>query len=152
MKGKGPKIANKNPKKRPSQFSLTSPDPFEREHPRRRATAERYLELYAKSGQQVTTALKVGLCRETISRWIKEWPEFAAKFREADELYVESLEQAVDARARKKSDLLAMFRLKAKRPRVYREQTEITHKGAVTFDVIVQEYKGPDERSDGDKK
>lgn len=151
VKGKGPKNVKADVIKKASRFELTSPDPFERESPRRRPRAVRYLELYAKTGQLVTTAFKVGLNKSTIDRWLKEWPEFAAKFREADELYVESLEQAVDARARTKSDLLAMFRLKAKRPRIYREQTEIMHKGAVVFDVIIEQYKGKpvDERGGG---
>lgn len=95
------------------------------------------------SGSTVGAACeKAGYTRSNVYRWREEDSQFAAAWDDADEAAVERMEAEADRRAiegtdkpvfhrgeqcgivREFSDTLLIFRLKAKRPAVYRERFE----------------------------
>ena len=90
-----------------------------------------------------------GYKRRRVYQWRADDEEFADRFREADEEAVDRMEAEADRRAvdgvdkpvfyrgqlcgsvREFSDTLLMFRLKAKRPDRYRENSKVEHTGGV---------------------
>lgn len=114
----------------------TSPAQKERMAIRQRA----FLDAYQTYGTITAAGKHASVARSEHYRWMKDDPEYAAAFREADEAAIELLEtearrramagdeysvlyrgQAISTR-RRFSDGLLMFLLKAKRPEVYRER------------------------------
>jgi hypothetical protein len=74
----------------------------------------------------VTMACKVaGVDRSVAYDHKRALPEFAAQWEDAKEAAIEILEAEAWQRARKKSDLLMIFLLKAHKPEKYRERTEV---------------------------
>lgn len=61
----------------------------------------------------------------------KENPEFAAAWEEAIQQAVDILEAEAWQRARKQSDVLMIFLLKAHKPEKYRENVHLHHSGKI---------------------
>lgn len=66
---------------------------------------------------------KAGIDRKTAYKHRDSAPEFAAQWEEALEDAIDTLEAVAQDRARKNSDTLLIFLLKAHRPDKYRENT-----------------------------
>jgi CRP-like cAMP-binding protein len=85
---------------------------------------ERALEAYRELGIVSRACEAAGISRKTWYEWLKEDPDFAQEVADAEEAAIDSLEEAARERAKKSSDLLLMFCLKAKRPE-YRDKQQI---------------------------
>lgn len=103
-------------------------------------------------------AQTVGYARSSVYEWRREDEQFSKAWAEAEETAVERMEAEADRRAiegtrrpvfyqgaqcgeiAEFSDTLLMFRLKAKRPDLYRERIEHGNIGGQPFKVIVQEF------------
>ena len=104
---------------------------------------EKFFATLAKVGTVGAACRAAHYSRATVYRWRKENEEFLRRWEEADEQYVEMMEAEADRRAvkgtvrpvfykgakvgtvREFSDTLLMFRLKAKRPAVYRDNSSV---------------------------
>jgi uncharacterized protein YbjQ (UPF0145 family) len=85
-------------------------------------------------GLKIFEAAKLAkMHRQRHSEWMQD-EKYAQAFREAHEQAIEELEAEADRRAKKGSDLLLIFRLKALRPEMYRERYE----SKVSADVKVE--------------
>lgn len=102
----------------------------QRVEPTDRAAIERkFITVLARHGNVAAAYRAAKVTRETVYRWRKESEAFATAWDEALEEAVEGLELVADQRARKQSDTLIMFLLKAHRPEKYRETTKHEHSG-----------------------
>lgn len=70
--------------------------------------------------------------------WVKD-PEYREAFEEAKNRGVEDLEDEARRRAKKGSDVLLIFLLKAARPHIYREKIDHAHSGTVEVKMYGQE-------------
>jgi hypothetical protein len=113
-----------------------------------------FLEAFRDTGTLAGAARTAGVSRSSHYRWIRENPEYRAKFEEANEEAADALEQEARRRAldgveepvfyrgervgsvRKYSDQLLMVLLMAKRPEQFRERLDITSKADPGVDVI----------------
>lgn len=79
----------------------------------------------------------------TVYAWSKEDLAFASAIANAKEIQTQNMEQVAGERAMgiraKPSDMLMMFLLNGRRPEVYRQNSKITHEGAVTLHQLVLE-------------
>ncbi len=105
-------------------------------------------------------ATKAGINRKTHYNWLESDPEYAARFKEADEEATDNLEREARRRAvegvdepvfyqgdivghiRKMSDTLLIFLLKGAKPEKYRERFE--HTGRAVLETPVTVYQIPD--------
>lgn len=71
------------------------------------------------------SAKKAGVWRAAAYTARNESPEFAAAWDEALEVSLDALEQAGRARAKRQSDTLLMFFLKARRPHIYQSTLQV---------------------------
>jgi len=85
----------------------------------------RFLELLSQSCNVTLACKGAGITRETAYVHKKELPDFATAWEDAKEAAIEILEAEAWQRARKQSDVLMIFLLKAHKPEKYRERTEI---------------------------
>lgn len=92
-----------------------------------------YLKAFKRLGGQIAAADAVGISRTTVWEWRKDDPEFAEAYDSIEEQDTQELERAARKRAQGKSDLLAMFFLKARRPATYRDNVKVEHSGTVTL-------------------
>ena len=99
---------------------------------------DQFLQLLLHSSSVTTAALGAGINRATAYRHRDALPEFAAQWDEAKESSIELLEAEAWNRARKKSDLLIMFLLKANKPEKYREVSRHEH-GGINGEAIKHE-------------
>jgi hypothetical protein len=91
-----------------------------------------FLAAYSKVGIISEAAKKAKISRRDHCNWLPD-PEYAAAFEVAREESIELLELTVRRRAmraRKPSDLLSMFLLKAARPEKYRDNARVEMTGA----------------------
>lgn len=105
-------------------------------------------------GGSVRQALRCsGYSRTMVYVWRKADETFAARWGDADETAIERMEEEADRRAidgtskpvffkgdecghiQDYSDTLLIFRLKAKRPHVYRDNVSLEHSGTVAVTV-----------------
>ncbi len=109
-------------------------------------------------------ATKAGINRKTHYNWLESDPEYAARFKEADEEATDNLEREARRRAvegvdepvfyqgdivghiRKMSDTLLIFLLKGAKPEKYRERFE--HTGRAVLETPVTVYQIPDGMTD----
>jgi hypothetical protein len=88
------------------------------------------LKYYAVAGAIYAAAQKVGLERNTVTRWAKKDKKFRAAMDEAVEQNTELLLTTAVSRATqgtsKGADTLLMFLLKGRQPEVWRERYEFT--------------------------
>ena len=96
-----------------------------------RAEMDRFLTKLRESGNVRLSCAAADLPRTTAYRWRKTWATFAAEWQEALDDALDLLEEEAWRRARKDSDRLLMFLLKAHRREVY-------------GDWVRQEVSGPD--------
>jgi hypothetical protein len=85
----------------------------------------RFLQILGQSCN-VTMACKLaGVDRTVAYDHKRQMPDFAAAWEDAKEAAIEILEAEAWQRAKKQSDVLMIFLLKAHKPEKYRERTEI---------------------------
>lgn len=114
------------------------------------------LDEYAKSGNLSIAAKAVGISRQTHYDWLKQDPEYELAFQDARDQYIDRLEAEADRRGvagvdkpvfyqgnqvatvKEYSDVLLIFRLKALRPEMYRDNVDITSAGRALKIVINQ--------------
>lgn len=89
----------------------------------------------------------VGIDRETVVTWKQSFPKFEEMYQHAMADACDVLEALAWDRARKTSDVLLMFLLKAHRPELYRENYKVEHVGpdgrTLGRDLIVIDVPGP---------
>ncbi len=103
-----------------------------------RITAEqkaKVIEALHKSGNNTIAAAHAGVDRNCITRECKRDKKFARDIQVARDAYADVLESIADKRIRddtdKASAILLMFRLKALRPNMYRDNQTIHHEGNI---------------------
>ena len=91
----------------------------------------KFLDLYSKSCNVTLSAKGAGIDRNTVYQRRYNYPTFATIMDDAEQQAIELLEAEAWQRARKTSDLLLIFLLKAHKPTKYREQKyiDVTSKG-----------------------
>lgn len=93
------------------------------------------LEALVKSGNNTIAAAHAGVERHTITAECKRDKRFATAVQIARDAYADVLEAIADRRIKddkdKASAILLIFRLKALRPEVYRENQTIKHEGNI---------------------
>ena len=99
---------------------------------------DRFLQLLRHSCSVTTAALGAGVNRTTVYRHRDALPDFAAAWNDEKEAAIEILEAEAWNRARKKSDVLIMFLLKANKPEKYREVSRHEH-GGINGEAIKHE-------------
>jgi hypothetical protein len=125
-----------------------------------------FLKLFLRSGMFEISAKGADSSETTVRRWMKEDEKFAASFKQVRALYIEGLESEADRRGargmprlrfyqgqvvldprtgkalveREYSDALLMFRLRALKPRMYRESGVVGDEEK----VHVKLYRGVD--------
>ena len=110
-----------------------------------RLRQERFLIAFSQVGTVLHAAKIAEIDRKQHSRWLKDDPEYAARFAQAEIEAIEHLEREARRRAmegtdepiywrgekidtvKKYSDVLLIFLLKAARPERYRERVDLTH-------------------------
>lgn len=85
----------------------------------------RFLEILGQSCNVTLACKGAGVDRTVAYDHKKQMPDFAAAWEDAKEAAIEILEAEAWQRARKQSDTLMIFLLKAHKPEKYRERTEI---------------------------
>jgi hypothetical protein len=73
--------------------------------------------------------------RRNVYEQRERFPEFAAAWDDAIAEGIEMLEAEAHSRARRVSDTLMIFLLKAHKPQMYRERLDITHGGETVLKV-----------------
>jgi hypothetical protein len=99
---------------------------------------QKFLDLYKATGNVTLAAHGAGTARSNVYARRDNHPEFAARMDEAHIEAVERLEAEAWNRARKTSDTLLIFLLKALKPEMYRENIKITIEGGVSVETINQ--------------
>lgn len=89
-----------------------------------------FLQMLRNSGNVRAAATAAGVTRQTVYVHKRRSKEFAEAWEEAMEDAVDALEAVAIDRARKQSDTLLIFLLKAHRPGKYRETIRTQHTGA----------------------
>lgn len=86
----------------------------------------KFLEIFGNTMNISLSADGAGIDRRTVYRARQNDPEFAAAMDDAKEEAIERLEADAYERAKKMSDTLLIFLLKAHKPALYRERYEQT--------------------------
>lgn len=103
-----------------------------RKRGRKRNWQKAFLAAFAQIGIVAPAAAAAGVSRNAVRLATLRDPAFAAKYAEALETSTERLEGMAYARAiraESPSDLLMIFLLKARRPKVYRDNYRLEHTG-----------------------
>jgi hypothetical protein len=106
----------------------TKPTPKKRDRGKKAVDTSwhpRFLELLSQSCNVTLACKGAGVDRTVAYDHKKQMPDFAAAWEDAKEAAIEILEAEAWQRARKQSDTLMIFLLKAHKPEKYRERTEI---------------------------
>lgn len=101
----------------------------------------RFLELLGSTCNVTLSARGAGVDRTTVYNHYKNDPAFAAAWDDAKESAIEELESEAWQRAKKQSDVLMIFLLKANRPEKYREtiRNEMTGANGGAIEVSIFE-------------
>ena len=86
--------------------------------------ARRFLRCFARLGTILAAAKASHVSPGNHSNWKKD-PVYWTAFEQANEFITDELERIAMERAKKNSDLLLIFLLKARKPEMYREQRVI---------------------------
>ncbi len=105
--------------------------PLQNQTPVKKVSQQRFLVAYRNSANIRAACDVCGITRDTFYRWRDDDPEFRAQLGDAGEEATETLEAIAWQRARKISDTLLIFLLKARRPLVYRETRDVNLSGSV---------------------
>src|SRR5262249_55931157 len=89
----------------------------------------RFIEILSQSCNVTLACKGAGIDRTTAYAHKKEMPDFSNAWDEAIEQAVDILEAEAWQRARKQSDVLMIFLLKAHKPEKYRERVMLQHSG-----------------------
>ena len=122
---------------------------------------QKFLEVYRETGSSKVAAKTVGVAFQTAYRHRADDPDFFEQWVEADEEYTQSMEVEADRRGvqgvdepiwyagknvgtiKRYSDILLIFRLKAKRPLVYRDNAVVKHEfDELTDEQLIARAKG----------
>ena len=97
-----------------------------------------FLKAYRECGNISEASRAVGISRARHYAWVKVSPEYVEAFNHATDDAIDELEQVARSRAKKGSDLLLIFLLRALRPSMYREKVEHTGKdgGPITIEHL----------------
>lgn len=114
-----------------------------------RATAQKrqnlWLDAFVKTGTILGACRRTGVGRETVRQWRLKDPAFEARFQDSDLDITETLETKGMSQAMSGDTTLLIFFLKARRPKVYRDNIKVEHGGSVTVkDLILQDDPPPD--------
>lgn len=85
----------------------------------------RFLEILGTTCNVTLAAKGAGIDRSSAYDHYRQFPDFAAEWKDAKEAAIEVLEAEAWSRARKQSDTLIIFLLKAHKPAMYRERYEV---------------------------
>jgi hypothetical protein len=91
----------------------------------------RFLEILGQSCNVTLACKGAGVDRTGAYAHKKSMPEFAAAWKDAIKQAIEILEAEAWQRARKQSDVLMIFLLKAHKPKKYGEKIKHRHKGKI---------------------
>ena len=97
-----------------------------------------FLAAFCECGNVSKSTKAAKINRTTHYQWLKDDPEYAAAFSEAEQIAVAELEDEARKRAMKGSDLLMIFLLKHLKPERYRERLETKVSGTVEHSVNVR--------------
>jgi hypothetical protein len=93
------------------------------------AQKQRYLKAVEQIGTLTAGCRAARVSPHTVYQWREFDVEFSVLEQEAKNRCADELEATVIRRAKRRSDLLAMFMLKAMRPEKYRERFDVTTAG-----------------------
>ncbi len=100
----------------------------------------RFLEILGSTCNVTLAARGAGIDKKTAYNHYRSQPDFAAQWDEAKESALEILEAEAWNRARKQSDVLMIFLLKANRPEKYRERYEVAQTSLnINWDDLTEE-------------
>lgn len=91
------------------------------------AQKNRFLRAVERFGTLTAGCKAARVSPHTVYEWREQDIEFTIREHEARERCADELEAVVLKRAKKRSDILAIFLLKAMRPERFRERYEISH-------------------------
>lgn len=113
------KAAKRKPALTPKKSLPPVPEPDTSWH-------EAFLRAMAAFPNVRLAAKQCGITRQDAYKHRELFPEFAAMWDEAKEQGIDALELTLFSRAKKSSDTLGIFFLKAHRPEVYRDKLEMS--------------------------
>lgn len=100
---------------------------------------------FAKTGTITHAARHAGVCRETVRKWRRDDPVFAARFDDADLEVTDLLEESAMTKAlRPEGAIMNIFLLKSRNPEKYRDNALLTVAGAVPLTITLSDDKGLD--------
>lgn len=86
------------------------------------------LKEYINTGVISTACGNVGVPLTCHKEWVHQYPKYAERLKEVKDLFVDGLETIAIQRAKEKSDSLMALLLRAHRPEVYGDRSEVNHK------------------------
>ena len=98
----------------------------------------RFLRVFAKTGIVLQACKAARIDRSTAYNHRRERPEFAARWKAAEDEACDELEQAALKRIKDGSDVLLIFMLKARRPEKYREETLTAQRVLGLFEQMLE--------------
>jgi len=103
-----------------------------------RAAMDRFLEKLRDCGNVRLSCEAAGIGRRTAYDWRERWVTFANEWQEALDDAIDTLEGEAWRRARKSSDRLLMFLLKAHRREMYGDQVKVDQNvdGKLTVEFV----------------
>lgn len=99
----------------------------------------RFIEILSQSCNVTLACKGAGVDRTNAYIHRKEIPDFARAWDDAIEQAVDILEAEAWQRARKQSDVLMIFLLKAHKPEKYREKVNLHHSGKIDVTRLSEE-------------
>ena len=103
---------------------------------------DKFIELYSATCNASLAARGAGVSYSSAQQHRQRFPDFAARWLEAEEIAICRLEAEAWKRALASSDTMMNFLLKANKPEKYREQYETKHAGSVEV-IIKREDRKP---------
>jgi hypothetical protein len=88
-----------------------------------------FLEEFVETGSMRKGCDAAGIRRSTVNSWVENDDNFATRFSEATEDFVDTLEERAVERAKDTSDVLMVTLLKANRPAKYGAKVELSGPG-----------------------
>lgn len=138
---------------RPKKKATTRRRPIEEARIKKAKAA--WLATYRGGGTREEAAKKAGVSRRTFYRWLELDEEFRREVDDAKEESTERLEDEAFRRAMAGSDTMLIFKLKARRPEIYRERYDVNATMGGKLDVTqheVVDLAGPAIRRMGTEK
>ena len=95
-----------------------------------------FLSKFAETGIVAIAARYAKIGRDTVYRYKRDDPEFAARYADAEKQAVVVLEDVATKRAIEKSDTMLIFLLKCRDREKYGDRAETVHSGAITVGTM----------------